>query len=439
MHYDIAIIGAGPAGCMAALGAKQANPALRVVLIDKNEVAGHRIGEALLTGTVMTFQELGIADEIAAAGYHRKIGASYVWGESREPWYVNYPGVVDGFPESFMHDGLRCAIHVPRHTFDEQLRGICRRQGIEFVFGMVSDLKATPERRVLSVKAGESTVSASYWIDATGQNAFFGRRLAERKAIWTTMPRVARYAYFDNVDWSRARAAGFDPHRTNIISDAGGWNWIIHLGEKGGGLCSIGVVTTPEIAAKLTPENIVEVFPMLKEFGFDRGLLGAKDAYGNPMDKLYGHPDYSYVSSELDAANWALVGDAALFLDPILSQGVTLAGHYGMMRGRAAAQFLDGDDQAQKSVTQNYHNEAAVLKVVVGEWYSNNRAVPQWRWKAQEIAKHLEAMEGRDPVEAFRFVTNLENLRREYDPYPPEVTEHIYDHLLPDHLRNKAA
>ena len=67
--------------------------------------------------------------------------------------------------------------------------------------------------------------------------------------MWTT--RVAKYGYFDNVNWERAINNGFDPHRTNIMSDANGWNWVIHLGEKGKNLTSIGFVTTPDIANKL--------------------------------------------------------------------------------------------------------------------------------------------------------------------------------------------
>jgi flavin-dependent dehydrogenase len=434
-EYDVVIVGGGPGGTLAALGAKQENPSLKVAIIDKNEVAGHRIGEALLTGTVMTFTEAGIEKEIAQANYHRKIGATYVWGESREPWYVNYPGQMEGYPEEFIHEGKRCAIHVPRHIFDQQLREICQKRGVEFIIGAAKDLNfVESNKRVKSVVLENGVeVKAKYWIDATGQLAFFGRKLSERKPVWTT--RVAKYGYFDNVNWERAINNGFDPHRTNIMSDANGWNWVIHLGEKGKNLTSIGFVTTPDIANKLNFQNCVEFFPELKKFGFEEGLFGGKDVYGNLLgkDKFYGHPDYSYRTTDLEGYNWALCGDAALFIDPILSQGVTLAAHYGFMRGKGAAKWLEGDgNEFQERVTKNYINESEILKVVVGEWYSNNRAVSNWRWKAQEITKHLDAYEKEDPVQAFRFITNLENIRDEYDPYPKEVRLQIWDKLMVD-------
>ncbi len=431
MHFDIVVLGGGPAGGMAAIAAKKANPALRVALIDQNERAGHRIGEALLTGTVMTFKELGIDEQIRAAGYHRKIGAAYVWGNDRKPWYVNYPGLVDGFPESFMHEGKRCAIHVPRHIFDQQLRDIAGDLGVEVFVKELVDVKATQTKVLVSVSASDGSVfTASQWIDATGQRAFIGRKLSERRPVWAT--RVARYAYFDDLDWARATDAGFDLHRTNIISHENGWNWVIHLGEAGSNLTSVGVVTTPDVANKLTLTNAAEAFEGLKDFGLGKGLQSAKDYLGRPMDKFYGHPDYSYQTLDLDGPNWALAGDAALFIDPILSQGVTLACHYGMLRGRAAVAAISGDGQAQQRVTQHYRNESEVLKVVVGEWYSNNRAVPRWKWKASEIANGLGFDYSSDrEFDAFRYVTNLENLREEYDPYPREVTKRIWDHLLP--------
>lgn len=77
---DLCIIGAGPAGVMAALSAKKENPSASVLIVEASEEVAYRIGEALLTGTVISMAEVGIASEIASLGFHKKIGAAYVWG-----------------------------------------------------------------------------------------------------------------------------------------------------------------------------------------------------------------------------------------------------------------------------------------------------------------------------------------------------------------------
>jgi hypothetical protein len=117
-----------------------------------------------------------------------------------------------------------------------------------------------------------------------------------------------------------------------------------------------------------------------------------------------------------------------MFIDPILSQGVTLAVHYGFNRGMAAASELQGDEGAQAQVTEHYRREGSILRLVVGEWYSNNRAVGDWRMKSVMLSKDMYGEE-LDEAAAFRWITNLENLRHDYDPYPEEERKGIWRHL----------
>lgn len=117
-----------------------------------------------------------------------------------------------------------------------------------------------------------------------------------------------------------------------------------------------------------------------------------------------------------------------MFIDPILSQGVTLAVHYGLSRGRAAARELMGSVGDQETVTEHYRREGAILRLVVGEWYSNNRAVGDWRMKSVMVSKDIYGME-LDEAAAFRWITNLENLRNEYDPYPADERMNIHSKL----------
>lgn len=431
-HFDVLVVGGGPAGSLAAAGVLKANPSALVGLVDPDSDNRHRIGEALLTGTIMSLQDAGLDEAVADAGFHSKVGAAYVWGESREPWYVNYPRLdADDYPARFKDPtGYRQSVHVARDKFDPILRREVERRGVEIIRDKIRTVKTTETREgaaVVSVTTDRGeTITAKRYIDATGHAHALARHVTKRQAVGA--PRIARYAYTPGVDWSVALRNGFDPHRTNIVSNENGWFWAIHLGDAGGGLTSLGFVSTPEIASKLTFDNCTEAFPELKAFGFRDGYLQPSTFDGLAAEGFYGHPDYSFACERLHGVNWSLSGDAAMFIDPILSQGVTLATHYGFARGLAAAAELEGDVGAQERVTENYRREGAILRLVVGEWYANNRAVDDWRMRSVMVSKDLYG-EDMDPVSAFRYVTNLENLRHDYDPYPEEERRHIWKKL----------
>ncbi|GAB5390123.1 MAG: NAD(P)/FAD-dependent oxidoreductase [Alphaproteobacteria bacterium] len=427
---DVAVVGGGPAGCMAAIGAKLANPDLDVMLIDRENTRRHRIGEAMLTGTVMTLADAGLAEDLAKEDFHLKIGAAYRWGADEDVWFVNYPEADTPYPAAFTHDTGRYALHAPRHEFDSWLGRMAIKRDVRVLADRAVELNVNHSEfgaQILSIRTeGGAKIRARHYIDATGQGALFARHLTKRHKVGGS--RIARYGYTAQVDWDHAAKWGFDPHRTNIIASDEGWFWVIHLGERGQDLTSIGFVSVPEVIKSLTPDNVADAFPELDRFGFGDGIKGLSDVFGEPMDRFYGHPDYSYQCEQLEGPNWALAGDAALFIDPILSQGVTLAAHYGFLRGKGAAAHLEGNHEAQPSVTRHYRNESAILKQVVGQWYGANRTAGAWRETAVNLGKELYGIE-LEPVEAFRWLTNLENLRDEYDPFPADVRADIAKHL----------
>ena len=69
---DVLVLGAGPAGCAAAISARLAG--MSVTLLDKR-CASHRIpGETLHPGVESLFNSLGVIDEVLAQGFHRHSG-----------------------------------------------------------------------------------------------------------------------------------------------------------------------------------------------------------------------------------------------------------------------------------------------------------------------------------------------------------------------------
>ncbi|WP_310622226.1 NAD(P)/FAD-dependent oxidoreductase [Flexibacterium corallicola] len=415
---DILILGSGPAATMAAIGALQENPDINVALLSQETSAAHRIGEALLTGTIYTLQEAGVLDAVLKQNFHPKIGAAYVWGESRIPWYVDYPCDNSlNYPNELKVDEGRLALHVPRHQFDRILLEEAFRAGASLIEGKAKHAAIRGQfgdAYIQSITTGTGLkIKAKHYIDCTGQSAFLSKRLSIRKKI--SAPKVAKYFYSNSICWDTAMSNGFSPYRTNIISSDYGWMWFIHLGAAGGELTSVGFVGAPGDMKSLTPRCTKIFDKTLALFGSP--LNGMRTYDNRPLDEFYKHPDYAYASEELHGKNWSLSGDAALFLDPILSQGVTLACHYGLMRGRAASRAIEGDVSANFNVTLNYKKEAAMLHKVVSSWYKHNKSVTDWKLDCETSSKQLGGPSN-DCDRAFQWITNLENLSQDYSPYP---------------------
>ena len=102
-----------------------------------------------------------------------------------------------------------------------------------------------------------------------------------------------------------------------------------------------------------------------------------------------------------------------MFLDPLLSQGVTLAMSFGKLLGKTVADIFENKVDAidaLKSYEKGYISELEVLNKVVTQWYDPQFAFDQnWKNTAEKISNIFGRKIGND-VESFRWVSNLENI-----------------------------
>ena len=430
---DLLIIGGGPSGCAAALSAKK-NGIKNVIIVEAQPYDRHRIGEILLTNTIMDFVRLGIDDDlhpyIEKYGWNKKFAASYVHGKDRTPWQVvnNHPGLVlnqfegDNFPKKYIdpESGIWHTLVVRRHEFDEALREICEKKGINIIHGTVIDAKINNRKnladsRIISVEVNtlkdnkKLKIAPKFTIDATGQQAFLGRQ-NENREPFGDKGLQARYAYFSDVDFSSAIKKGFYKEGANILSFDDGWMWIAYLGKN---QTSVGIVSKDWDHNEATYWKKLKRLPEYDLFGFgDANTVCYKNEPADP-DTSYVHKNYRYKTEEFAGLNWACSGDAALFLDPLLSQGVTLAVSYGSKLGAIAQQILShevGAKEAMESYRTAYIKEIEILNKVVTLWYKKDFNISDdWFKTAGKISKMFGREIGED-VESFRWVSNLENV-----------------------------
>ena len=299
---NIAIIGAGPAGSV--LAALLANRGHAVVVFDENNRPEMIAGESLVPGLIPVLRRLGIEERVANIGV-LKPGVTFYPGAGKE--------VAFRFA-SLPHRYPRYAYNVPRPQFDRILQDRFQQAGVELVETQVSlssegeHIRLAPENLALSKTFRGS--EPDLVVDASGRRRLIakhfgiGARVGPRKD-------VSHFSHFE----------GFDPEqpsgqvRINRLQN--GWAWRIPLRGK----MSFGIVLDRQAAVELgkTPEdrleNAVRQDPFLREE--TRGLrrVSTVQTYGN----------YQLISDRGFGGNWASVGDAFGFVDPMLSPGMMVA------------------------------------------------------------------------------------------------------------------
>jgi 2-polyprenyl-6-methoxyphenol hydroxylase-like FAD-dependent oxidoreductase len=86
IDLDVAIIGGGPGGSTCGGMLRKYDPELLVGIFEREQFPRDHVGESLLPPCTQILHELGFWDEVEAADFPIKIGATYRWGNSEKLW-----------------------------------------------------------------------------------------------------------------------------------------------------------------------------------------------------------------------------------------------------------------------------------------------------------------------------------------------------------------
>lgn len=307
MHYDVIIIGGGPAGATAAVYLAKAGKS--VLILEKEHFPRFHIGESLLPYNMPIFEEMGVMPALQAANFMQKKGGRFSLAKGGQENAITFAeGVFTEVGE---------AIQVERSIFDKILLDHARDSGAQVNEGWTVESYTISEQdgvRVTASNEHEETFRASFLLDASGLVNFTANREKLRQ-YYPHLQKVAIYGHFTGVDFTHREQQRTETH---IACFGDSWFWIIPFSEK---KVSIGLVVEREDLKKsdLNPEEIfqqaVTDSPSLTQMMQNSARIGP----------LRATSDYSYSNDELVGIRLMRIGDAVGFIDPVFSSGVYLA------------------------------------------------------------------------------------------------------------------
>lgn len=316
--YDAIVAGGGPAGSTTASLLSRAGH--RVLLLEKEEFPRTHVGESLLPFCYALFDDLGVRDEMATR-FVRKPGVRFVDREGNASTTWCFSHVIDD--ETFL------SFQVDRAIFDQILLDNARRLGVDVHEQVrVEDVDLSDPAAVVvqsSNGTGKARHEGRFFVDATGRDAMLGGKLKTRTAR-EELDRTALWSHWDGVEMRGGLEEG-----TSLIVYIGeekkGWIWIFPLTANRitagavmqnsymrGRARDLRAAGDPDWKTTLLDEE-------LRASPFVRGLLeGANQALPTQTAG-----NYSYTVADHYGPNYAMIGDARGFIDPIFSSGVFLS------------------------------------------------------------------------------------------------------------------
>ena len=306
-HYDIAVIGAGPAGAAAAIRA--ARGGARVLVVDQAPYGRDKVcGDGLTPRAVAALEELDI--DLGPA--HRIDGLRMIAGRQvRElPW----PGT-GRFPP---HGAVW-----PRRRLDAALIDAAAAAGAELRWETPGE-PIIERDRVVGIDAGGERISTDLVIAATGAPGKVARMLGARRVTGEPFGLAIR-AYVESPRHDDRHLEACLTLRDQAGTPVPGYGWMFPAGD---GTVNIGVgaLSTMKGFKHLNLSTLLDSYTAQVADSWRVGpYLDRPRAWRLPMSATRRH-----------GPGWVAIGDAAGLINPMNGEGID----YGLESGMLAADLF---------------------------------------------------------------------------------------------------
>lgn len=325
--HDAVILGGGLAGLTLALHLKREFDDLDILVLERQRhplpAAAHKVGESTVEIAAHYFDDtLGLREHLDSA-HIRKFGLRYFFSDGHDDIeQATELGVSHLLPQP--------SYQIDRGIFETFLGEEARRRGIDFRSGATVrgfDVGSSGSSHAVRYRDddGEHETTARWLFDASGRAGLLRRRYdltADNghhvNAVWFRMDtRLDVDGWSDDATW-HARCTPPERWRsTNHFMGPGYWAWHIPLGS---GAHSVGIVSDAGMHALDDMRDFDRALAWLHHH--QPAMARELDAQRDTLLDFRFLRNYSYACKHMYSADrWALVGEAASFLDPFYSPG----------------------------------------------------------------------------------------------------------------------
>lgn len=357
-HTDVAIIGAGPSGSVA--GALLKRLGHQVVVLEQSQFPRFSIGESLLPQCMSFIEEAGMLEAVKTENFQHKNGAQF-----------RCDGATGNF--DFRHKfttGPESTFQVQRARFDQVLAESAIDQGVDIRFGQritAVDInqKSGPVLFYTDNAGIDRRLKAKFVLDASG----FGRVLPRLLKLERPSDFPRRRSLFTHIE-DNICDLDYDREKILIVihpEHKDVWYWLIPFSD---GRCSLGVVAEDSFFDHMLGDECVDLLRLAVAASPDLSVLLANAKFDTDVQSISG---YSSNVSTLYGKNFALLGNAGEFLDPVFSSGVTIAMKSASLAAPLVSNYLQGMSVDWET---KYARELKVgvdtFRAYVNSWYEGS-------------------------------------------------------------------
>ncbi|NTW43847.1 MAG: NAD(P)/FAD-dependent oxidoreductase [Anaerolineaceae bacterium] len=373
----VLVVGGGPAGSTAA--GLLAREGFDVTLLELSKFPRYHIGESLLPTILPIMDLLGVREKLETYGFQRKHGAYLEWGS--ETWALDFGELSGNYTHAFQVERSEFDLLLLNHAAENGAKVFENVEVRSLEFDGERPIRANWQKKSDNGHAPEQgSISFDFLIDGSGRNGIMANHYLKNRKYHNVFQNIGVWGYWKNVD----RMATGREGDIAVGSIPNGWLWGIPLSND---TMSIGAVMHKNVFRDNKTKSLetlyaeaIEASPLLKKI--------VKN--GEMISGVSSETDYSYASDKFCGPGYFMIGDAACFLDPLLSSGVHLATMSAMLAAASITSFDRGDvtlEEAQGFFENSYRQAYLRFLVFLSAFYDVGRTKESYFWEAQRVTQ----------------------------------------------------